>query len=319
MASPRNLLLLLGLLCLDPLLSTRFAKSLLSVPQCAMQGSFTFMEMNQTRGPAFILVTIATLSRLAIIDLIVKRLMCSLYLAFPLPLMGWIYGVGKYSSFSYSSFSFLLLLQCIYWLYISSFQEKFLTPNELAKMPSCNLAEIVLNKWLQASGNKGGDLYIAAVDDYIRAFLQVVVYYQYLKGGVGRMGPSREELKLKSAQRRAQRTSDLGIIQSALLGMPGADEFCTHDPHHEGAEVFGSQKRKPDTPIGADEDSHRPNTINFSRPRPPKRVTRSHASTLPTIVERMEGSVEQVHALPPSGTDICHVTAIQESNINERT
>ena len=89
------------------------------------------------------------------------------FLAFPLLPMEWIYGVGKYSSFSYSSFSFLPLLQCIYWLYISSFQEKLLTPNELAEMPSYNLVETVHNKWLQAFGNKGGDLYIAAVDDYI--------------------------------------------------------------------------------------------------------------------------------------------------------
>ena len=85
--------------------------------------------------------------------------------------MGWIYGVSKYSSFSYSSFSFLPFLQCIYWLYISSFQEKLLAPDELAEMPSCNLAKTVHNKWLQAFRNKGGDLYIAAMNDYIRAFL----------------------------------------------------------------------------------------------------------------------------------------------------
>ena len=148
------------------------------------------------------------------------------------------------------------------------------------------------------------------MDDYIRAFLEVVAYYQYLKGGIGGMGPSREELKLRSAQRRAQHTNDPSVIQSTLLGMPRADEFCTRDPHHEGAEVFGSQKRKPDTPIGADKDSHRPNTVNFSRPRPPKWVTRSYTSTLPTIIEGVDGSAEQVHASPPSGIDICHVTAV---------
>ena len=68
-------------------------------------------------------------------------------------------------------------------------------------MPSCNLAETMHNKSLQASGNKGGDLYVATKDNYIRAFLQVVAYYQYLKGGVGGMGPSREELRLRSVQR----------------------------------------------------------------------------------------------------------------------
>ena len=133
-------------------------------------------------------------------------------------------------------------------------------------MLSCNLAETVYNKWLQASGNKGGDLYVAAVDDYIKAFLQVVAYYQYLKDGVGGINPSKEELKFRCAQRRAQRTGDLGVLQFALLGMPGADEFCTRDPHHEGAEVFGSQKRKLDTSIGADEETHRPDIIHFSKP-----------------------------------------------------
>ena len=100
----------------------------------------------------------------------------------------------------------------IYWLCISSFQEKFITPNELTEMPSCNLAETVHNKWLQASGNKGDGLYIAVVDDYIQAFLQVVAYYQYFKGGIGAMGPRREELKLGSTQRRTQRIGDQGII-----------------------------------------------------------------------------------------------------------
>ena len=75
-------------------------------------------------------------------------------------------------------------------------------------MPSCNLAESVHNKWLQASGNKGGDLYMAMVDNYIRAFLQVVAYYQFLKGGIGGDGPSKEELKLMGAQYRSEKTGD---------------------------------------------------------------------------------------------------------------
>ena len=92
--------------------------------------------------------------------------------------------------------------------------------------------------------------------------------------------------------------------------MPRTDEFCTRDLHHKRAEVFDSQKRKPDTPIGVDEDSHRPDTVNFSWPRPPKWITRSHATTLPAIVEEVDGFAKQVHASPPSGTDIRHVTAI---------
>ena len=102
-----------------------------------------------------------------------------------------------------------LLTNCIasvlppyHFVYLASYpvQVKTLFFDKLAKMPSCNLAERIYNKWLLASGNKGGDLYIAAVDDYIRAFLQVVAYYQYLKGGVSRLGPSKEKLRLRSAQ-----------------------------------------------------------------------------------------------------------------------
>ena len=107
-------------------------------------------------------------------------------------------------------------------------------------MPSCNLAETVHNKWLQASGNKGGDLYVATVDDYIRAFLQVVAYYQFLKGGIGGVGPNKEKLKLKWAQRRAERSGNPTVLQRAFLDMPGAEDFCTREPHLERAEVFGS-------------------------------------------------------------------------------
>ena len=87
-------------------------------------------------------------------------------------------------------------------------QEIFLTQDQLAEMPSCNLAESIHNKWLQASGNKGGNLYVAMVDDYVQVFLQVVAYYTFLKGGIGGDGPNKEELKLRGAQRRAQRTGD---------------------------------------------------------------------------------------------------------------
>src|SRR5450631_3806638 len=152
-----------------------------------------------------------------------------------------------------------------------------MTAEEFAQMPNCNLAESIHNKWLQASGNKGGDLYVATMDDYIRAFLQVVAYHQFLKGGVGGDGPSKEKLKLRCAQR----TGDPAVLQKVLLDMPGGDEFCTRSPHLEDAKVFGSQKRKPDTPIGADDETHRPDTLNFSRPRVAQRTTRSHASPLP--------------------------------------
>ena len=146
--------------------------------------------------------------------------------------MGWFHGTGT-SSFTFiigfSWFQFPLSVP-ILTLDLSN-QEKVLTQDQLAEMPSCNLAESVHNKWLQASSNKGGDLYVATVDDYIRAFLQVVAYYQFLKAGIGGDGPSKEELKLRGAQRRAQRTGDPTVLQKVLLDMPGGEEFCTRDPH----------------------------------------------------------------------------------------
>jgi hypothetical protein len=86
-----------------------------------------------------------------------------------------------------------------------------MTAEKFAQMPNCNFAEFIRNKWLQASNHKGGDLYVATVDDYIQAFLQVVAYHQFLKGGVGGDGPSKEELKFRWAQRCAQYAGPLWI------------------------------------------------------------------------------------------------------------
>jgi hypothetical protein len=134
-------------------------------------------------------------------------------------------------------------------------------------MPSCNLAESIHNKWLQGSGNNGGDLYVATVDDFVRAFLQVVNYYQFLKGDVGGTGPTKKELKLRMAKRKAKQTCNPLVLQDPILDMPGADEFCTRVPRMAGEEVFGSLKRKADLPLGAEEESHRPDKVNFSHPR----------------------------------------------------
>lgn len=185
-------------------------------------------------------------------------------------------------------------------------------------MPSCNLAETVHNKWLQASGNKGGDLYVAAVDDYVRAFLQMVAYYQYPKGGAAGSGLSREELRLRTAQRRAHRTGDPSSLNAAVMNMPGAQDFCTHEAHLEGAEVFGSKKRKPDLQIGAEEETLRPDTVNFSRPRIGRRVTRARAQNLSTIHEEVELEERPLEPPASTSTDIRRVTAVQETRVNEK-
>lgn len=134
-------------------------------------------------------------------------------------------------------------------------------------MPSCNLAESIHNRWLQQSGNRGNDLYVATVDDFVRAFMQVVKYYQFLKGDHGGKGPGKEELRLRVAQRSAQRSGNPKVLNEAISRMPGAANFCTRDPHMEGLEVFGSRKRNADMPLGDEHESHRPDKVNYSHPR----------------------------------------------------
>ena len=75
-------------------------------------------------------------------------------------------------------------------------------------MPSYNLPKTVLNKWLQQSNKHGNDLYVAIVDDYLRAFMQVVLYYQYLKGDRPRTSRGKEGLKLRISQRFVQKSSN---------------------------------------------------------------------------------------------------------------
>jgi hypothetical protein len=65
-------------------------------------------------------------------------------------------------------------------------------------MPSCNLTESMHHKWNQQSSNRGSDLYIAIVNDFIRALMQVVRYNQYLKGGRAGTEPGKEELQLRA-------------------------------------------------------------------------------------------------------------------------
>ena len=65
---------------------------------------------------------------------------------------------------------------------------------EEAVVPTCNLSEIVHNKWLQASGGKMIDVYHATVDDFAHAALQSFFYFNYLRGGPARTGPSKSEL-----------------------------------------------------------------------------------------------------------------------------
>jgi hypothetical protein len=97
--------------------------------------------------------------------------------------------------------------------------------------------------------------------------MQCVSYYHYLKGDRAGTGPSKEELKLRAAQRSSGITGNTKSLHKAMTRMPGAQEFCIRTPHLEGEEVFLSLKRKVDLPPGSELDSYRPNKISISRPR----------------------------------------------------
>jgi hypothetical protein len=195
-------------------------------------------------------------------------------------------------------------------------------------MPSCNLAETVHNKWLQQSGNRGKDLYIATVDDFVRAFMQMVRYYQYLKGNQVGTGPGKEELLLRVAQRSAERTGNPKVLTEAISSIPGVEEFFSREPHFEEQEVFGSQKRKVDMPLGCEYDSHRPDKVNFSHFRIETRSWRAttSAQNLNSILEDVPVSedVDVPNAMSDEGIvgqtsthSSTHVSAIQETMCDE--
>ena len=70
--------------------------------------------------------------------------------------------------------------------------------------------------------------------------------------------------------------------------------------------------------IGDDDETHRPDTLNFSRPCVVQRTTRSQASPLPTIVEETSPTMLKVPPPPPTGMDFRRVTVVQESEVDEK-
>jgi hypothetical protein len=123
--------------------------------------------------------------------------------------MGWIHAVGKFHiqffCIRLCQPSFKSLLSIAPFDYpLSVYHTQDLTELELVEMPSSNLVETVHNKWLQQSSNRGTHLYVASVDDYVRALMQAVRYTQYLKGKHAGTSLGKEELLLRVAQRLAE-------------------------------------------------------------------------------------------------------------------
>ena len=96
--------------------------------------------------------------------------------------------------------------------------------------------------------------------------MQMVRYYQYLKGNHAGIDPGKEELLLQVAQRSAERTENPRALTEAISSIPGVKEFFNREPHLEGEEVFGLQRRKADMAAGCEYNSHRPDKVNFSLP-----------------------------------------------------
>ena len=195
-----------------------------------------------------------------------------------------------------------------------------LSEADLAEMPLCNLPETVHNKWLQQSGNRGNDLYVATVDDLVRAFMQMVRYYEFLKGENAGTGPGKEEL-LRVAQRSTHRTSNPKVLADAISNIQGVQDFVTREPHLKGEEVFGSQKWKADMPLGCKHDSDRPDKVNFSRPRVRIRFAVASTSTpataaiqegipFPPGTDDMETMPSEEHDKHPWNHHPMHVTGI---------
>ena len=97
----------------------------------------------------------------------------------------------------------------------------------------------------------------------------------------------------------------------------------------QSEEVFGSQKRKADMPLGCEHDSHRPDKVNFSRPRVRTRSSVAPTtSTAPIAIEddmSFHAHADVIETMPseesqelPQNSHPMHVTGIQETDCNDR-
>jgi hypothetical protein len=64
--------------------------------------------------------------------------------------------------------------------------------------------------------------------------MQVVRYYQYLKGDRAGTGPGKEELQLRVAQCTVEQIGDSKVLNVAMAKLPGAEFFCIRGPHMAG-------------------------------------------------------------------------------------
>ena len=92
-----------------------------------------------------------------------------------------------------------------------------------------------------------------------------------MRGGSTGKGHDSTSLKLKVAAM----CGDPKLLADAMKSYPGLEDLNTRDCALEGSELFRSTKQKFDLLPGVDCDSHRPDKVNYSIPRPNTRVRRA--------------------------------------------
>jgi hypothetical protein len=131
----------------------------------------------------------------------------------------------------------------------------------------------------------------------IRAFIQITNYRSWLKGGQSGKGPDKASLILKAAAKNG----DPKVLQEAMKTIPGGVDLTSHATPLVGSEIYGSAKRKLNMPPGSQFDSHRPDKVNYSIPRPNTRSTKA----------RIEESLKE----PEHG--IAHTTSVLETDCDQ--
>ena len=140
------------------------------------------------------------------------------------------------------------------------------------------------------------DVYHATVDDFARAALQSLFYFNYLCGGLAGTGPSKSELQLRLASRIGNSRRVVKLLDN-IAAEAGLD---TRVPHLEGETIFGSAKRKLDLPLGDDSDSHRHDRINYSVPRVGKGISPSQGRLFGRSLRSQTQGLSSVKSSNPS-------------------
>ena len=150
-------------------------------------------------------------------------------------------------------------------------------------------------------------LYEATIDDLICAFMQITSYRFWLKGGKEEKGLNKAELCV----RHVYCFGKSKLIIEAVNSYPGAEDVLTKTRGFEGAEIFGSTKRKLDLPPGSSHNSHRLDTMNYSIPcDSTKSTTNSIEETLLNLDSCVQYSTSILETYyDPSNWDIAQLSS----------